>query len=154
MIEFQKADATQAIDLADILYDISDQAYVTGSPLKASQFKEDMLLGETVYVLMLRNQDIIGYISYRFLLGEAEIHNVAVLPNWQGQGLADKLLKECLGALKRLGTMAVFLEVRLSNQAAIKLYCQNDFEQVGLRKKYYHYPVEDALIMRCQLRDD
>ncbi|WEG72793.1 ribosomal protein S18-alanine N-acetyltransferase [Vagococcus intermedius] len=154
MIECQKVDVTQGVVLADVLYEISDKAFVTGSPWKVSQFKEDILLGETVYFVMLSNQAVIGYISYRIMLDEAEIYNVAVLPDWQGKGLANKLLKECLATLKLVGVRTVFLEVRVGNQAAIKLYRQNNFEKVGLRKKYYHHPLEDALVMMCQLLGD
>ncbi|MGZ7144902.1 GNAT family N-acetyltransferase, partial [Streptococcus pyogenes] len=41
----------------------------------------------------------------------------------------------------------VFLEVRESNKAARGLYEKFGFKKVGLRKKYYQNPVEDAVLM-------
>jgi ribosomal-protein-alanine N-acetyltransferase len=42
----------------------------------------------------------------------------------------------------------VFLEVRVSNIAARKLYEKIGFVQVGQRKAYYQHPAEDALILK------
>ena len=44
---------------------------------------------------------------------------------------------------------SVFLEVRLSNAAAIALYEKLGYEKTAIRKGYYSQPVEDAYIMNC-----
>ncbi len=50
--------------------------------------------------------------------------------------------------LRKRGSHSLTLEVRASNDAAIRLYRLLDFQEVGLRKNYYRNPREDALILR------
>ena len=50
--------------------------------------------------------------------------------------------------LRKKGSHCLTLEVRASNENAISLYRKLDFQQIGLRKNYYHNPKEDALILR------
>ena len=52
-------------------------------------------------------------------------------------------------ALFHDGCRSVFLEVRLSNGAAIALYEKLGYEKTAIRKGYYSQPVEDAYIMNC-----
>ncbi len=47
----------------------------------------------------------------------------------------------------------LYLEVRVSNTAAQRLYERYDFEEVGRRPGYYTSPVEDAIVMRKRLDD-
>ena len=42
----------------------------------------------------------------------------------------------------------VFLEVRASNADAISLYRHYGFREVGVRKRFYHDPAEDAIVMK------
>ena len=50
--------------------------------------------------------------------------------------------------LKKMGSRCLTLEVRASNENAIRVYQKLDFQQVGCRKNYYRNPREDALILR------
>jgi ribosomal-protein-alanine N-acetyltransferase len=58
------------------------------------------------------------------------------------------LVRAALEHGQRGGAHFAFLEVRASNVAAQHLYREFDFEAVGLRRRYYTHPVEDAVIMR------
>lgn len=40
-----------------------------------------------------------------------------------------------------------FLEVRESNDAARRLYEKMKYKQIGIRKRFYGRPVEDAIVM-------
>ena len=53
-----------------------------------------------------------------------------------------------IAELKKRGSHALMLEVRVSNAGAIALYEKLGFYQVGCRKNYYRNPKEDALILR------
>jgi [ribosomal protein S18]-alanine N-acetyltransferase len=44
-----------------------------------------------------------------------------------------------------------FLEVRVSNLAAIRFYEHNSFEVIGRRPRYYTAPIEDALILTASI---
>lgn len=92
-----------------------------------------------------------GYILVWFAADEAELANIAVAPRMRGRGVGAALLDEALAAARARGTVRMFLEVRDSNGPARALYHSRGFEEVGRRRKYYRYPVEDALILRRTL---
>lgn len=75
------------------------------------------------------------------------IATVGVLPEYQGRGIGTALLLACEA---KLPTPIVRLNVRMSNQTAIKLYEKNGYQRVGLWPSYYQ-DHEDALIMEKQL---
>lgn len=97
-----------------------------------------------------------GFILWRALAGEAEILTLAVAPAARRQGLARALLTGAVKAARAAGADAMFLEVAVSNAAAIGLYDRAGFERTGRRKGYYETAGEreDALTMRLALTAD
>ena len=91
---------------------------------------------------------VTGYIGSQTVMDESDMMNVAVHPDYRRQGIGEKLVSALVDALKEKGSHCLTLEVRVSNENAISLYKKLDFQQVGLRKNYYHNPKEDALILR------
>lgn len=91
---------------------------------------------------------LLGYTVAWFVLDEAELANLAVLPEARGNGIGALLLEGALAASEARGSATMYLEVRASNQAAIALYTSHGFAEVGRRRAYYRKPVEDALILR------
>lgn len=86
-----------------------------------------------------------GYAAVYCVCGEADIARVAVLPEYRRQGIATQLL---LKSFEENQADCVFLDVRESNAAAISLYKSLGFEQMGIRKKYYSDPTENAILMK------
>nr|WP_232846067.1 ribosomal protein S18-alanine N-acetyltransferase [Enterococcus innesii] len=84
---------------------------------------------------------------FQQVLDEAELFNVAVLPAYQGQGLAKELLKRMETIVEQTDGRRIYLEVRVSNLQAQALYLRMGYTVIGRRKKYYSHPEEDALIM-------
>jgi len=91
---------------------------------------------------------VVGYTVAWFVVDEAELANLAVLPDARGNGIGAQLLKGALTASDERGSATMFLEVRASNHAALALYIAHGFAEVGRRTRYYRKPVEDALILR------
>lgn len=91
---------------------------------------------------------VIGFCLLQTVLDEANLLLMAIDPAYQGQGHGKRLLEQSLDALGSRCVM-VFLEVRVSNQAAIGLYEALGFHQVGTRRGYYPSTAgrEDALVM-------
>ncbi len=89
-----------------------------------------------------------GYIFARVIAGEAEILNIAVLPEFRRGGLGSDLLSAALAGLRARGAASVFLEVRESNEEAKRLYGGRGFRPVGVRTDYYRKPRESALVLR------
>jgi len=99
-------------------------------------------------LLALRlDRELIGIGCLWAILEEAHITTLAIAPNWQRRGLGRWLLLHLLAAAQTRGLEWATLEVRASNEAAIALYHQLGFSDVGRRKRYYHNPEEDALIL-------
>ncbi|MFH1739905.1 MAG: ribosomal protein S18-alanine N-acetyltransferase [bacterium] len=94
---------------------------------------------------------VIGYVSYSVAAEEMHIVNLATHPDYRRRGIARALTDACMEAGRSEGAGVVHLEVRESNAAAIELYNQLGFRQVGLRKRYYVKPVEDALLYTLEL---
>ncbi len=90
---------------------------------------------------------IAGYIDLWCVLDEATVANIAVSEEFRRQGIAAALMEYTLEAAKNSGMMSVTLEVRASNEPAIKLYEQFGFKSAGIRPNYYEKPKEDAIIM-------
>jgi ribosomal-protein-alanine N-acetyltransferase len=117
---------------------------------------------ESTFVSLLRrnDSDLLGVTRMGRLLGyavcwtvgdQAELGNVAVDPNERGKGLARKLVITALERVRARGARECFLEVRESNSTARALYERCGFRAVGRRRAYYNKPVEDAIVMRCDL---
>jgi ribosomal-protein-alanine acetyltransferase len=75
---------------------------------------------------------------------ECEILNLAVSPEFRRKGIARCLLKSLVAAVSG----PIFLEVRLSNQAAINMYNSLGFKEISRRPGYYDSPVEPAIVMK------
>ncbi len=103
------------------------------------------------YTVLLDDEKIIGYCGVWIIMDEAHITNIAVLPEYRGQGLGEKLLKSVMNLAARKGALTVTLEVRVSNIPAKSMYQKLGFRDGGIRKNYYSDNLEDALVMWAKL---
>ena len=91
---------------------------------------------------------VVGYVGSQTVLGETDMMNLAVHPDYRRMGIGELLVLELIKNLAEQGSHSLMLEVRASNSGAIALYEKLGFIQVGIRKNYYRNPREDAMIMR------
>lgn len=91
-----------------------------------------------------------GFILCRTAADEAEILTICVCPPHRGHGLAKRLLDAAISTLAAAGAQALFLEVAADNAAAIALYTDGGFREVGRRRRYYESGA-DALVLRRDL---
>lgn len=89
---------------------------------------------------------VIGYSSSCLVADEAQLLNLAVHPRHQGMGLGRRLLEDVIADSRCRGARALFLEVRVSNVVARRLYRRAGFRDVGVRRGYYG-PGQDAIVM-------
>jgi [ribosomal protein S18]-alanine N-acetyltransferase len=90
---------------------------------------------------------IIGFGCFWAILDEAHITLLGIHPQYQRQGLGRLLLAALLDRSKSIQMARATLEVRASNDGAIRLYEKFGFQTVGRRKKYYQDTGEDGVIM-------
>ena len=100
------------------------------------------------WLVALDGDQLTGYIGSQSVMGESDMMNVAVSPDYRRRGIGEALVNALAADLKAKGNTCLTLEVRASNAPAIALYEKLGFHQAGRRPNYYHNPKEDALILR------
>ena len=98
----------------------------------------------TVFVAV-SDEKVIGFSGVQTVLDEAYITNIAVKKEFRRKGVGKAILSAIINHCKE--SSFVTLEVRVSNQTAIKLYEKSGFVSQGIRKNFYSHPTEDANIM-------
>lgn len=155
--------APLSLEQLDAVLDIENVAY--SHPWSRGNFMDTLAAGYQAQVLLgacrtLENcrlpggDEVIGYYVAMLGVDEAHLLNLTVAPAFQQQGWARVLL-DALGLWARArGAQWLWLEVRVSNLRAQKIYAAHGFQRVGLRKRYYPAAGgtrEDALVMSLRL---
>jgi ribosomal-protein-alanine N-acetyltransferase len=120
----------------------ADYLQLAGDPLGTMLVAE----GETA-----TSPEVTGFAAFHRVMDEAELRNIAVAPSHQRKGIARALFAEGIRTLQESGVRQLFLEVRASNQPALAFYAAAGFQLLYTRRDYYHNPVEDALVMACDI---
>lgn len=105
--------------------------------------------------ISLENQ-LVGFVMTQYLLDEVTLCNIAIHPDYQGQGYGECLLRYLIEHLATKNIKTLWLEVRQSNHAAIQLYEKLGFHIVTIRKNYYpaEKKREDAVVMALTILPD
>ena len=99
------------------------------------------------YLVAEHSGKVVGYMGLWWILDEGHITNVAVRPGYRNRKIAEGIIRVMLEHTIGAGILHHTLEVRRDNQPAINLYEKFGFEVDGVRKGYYQFDGEDALIM-------
>ena len=116
-------------------------------PWNREGFEESLLMDNACFLVAEDEGRIAGYCGLFMALDEGEVINVAVRRKCQRKGIANRLFQALLDAGRQNGVSRFFLEVRVSNEAAIRLYEKNGFARQGIRRNFYKMPREDAYVM-------
>lgn len=135
--------------------DLDCAVYIESTANKSAWNRQLFLesLSEHDCYIAQSEQEIIGFAVFSHVLDESCLLNIAVDSRHLRKGVATQLLNHCLVLCSTKGSSSCYLEVRVSNHAAIALYKTLGFIQSGLRKNYYPCITgrEDALIMTVLL---
>ncbi len=137
-------------DLDDLL--VIEQ-YSFPTPWKRSMYESDIDANRHARFFVIESRDpaeLVGYIGTWFIYDEAHIGTIATKQEYRGKRIAEQLIAYTAFQGIQEGIAYVVLEVRVSNDPAIRLYERLGFTQVGLRKRYYTDTGEDALLMTCR----
>jgi ribosomal-protein-alanine N-acetyltransferase len=132
-------------DLAEV---IAIERASFGDPWSESSFRSLLGVATTRFRVASRDGALVGYAIASRVEDQAELANLAVAPAARRGGIGAVLLDDLLASTDLAPAATVFLEVRASNEAAQGLYRSRGFEALGLRKRYYTRPAEDAVVMR------
>lgn len=139
-----------ALHLDEVMV-IEQAAYA--HPWNLGNFRDALQAGYQAQLLM-GGGEILGY--FIAMRGVEEVHllNITVAPAHQHQGWA-RLMLEALSLWARgQGVQWIWLEVRVSNTRALRIYETHGYRRVGQRKGYYPAGLgrrEDALVMSLRL---
>lgn len=125
------------------------------SPWSAAQFREELSgVPKTRKYLVAHLQGVIvGYAGIALAGDVADIHNIAVLPEFRNRGIASHLLNELESWAISKGVVALMLEIREGNMEAFPLYEKRGYSVISRRDNYYG-PGIHALIMRKEVVHD
>ena len=140
-------------DLARVVA-VEQTAY--SHPWTLGNFKDALMAGNAAFKLEA-GEHLLGYLVAMQVIDEVHLLNITVAPAFQRQGWAKALLAYLKLWSLQQGAHCLWLEVRQSNERALKLYQAFGFEQVGLRKDYYpasRTSRESAVVMRLTLATD
>jgi len=137
--------AAEAADLAAIT-DIEFQSF--SNPWQPDTFRS-LLKQERAKVLVAEDPGagVVGYTVLWWVFDQAELANLAVRKDHQERGIGSFLLDQAITHAAAQGVESLFLEVRMSNEPAYRLYSNRGFTQISVRKGYYQTPREDARIL-------
>ncbi|HWR40020.1 MAG TPA: ribosomal protein S18-alanine N-acetyltransferase [Patescibacteria group bacterium] len=139
----------QPEDLDDIL-EVEVCSFHT--PWSRQAFEEELFTNELAcYLVLIYENRVVGYAGMWMILDEGHVTNVALHPEYRGRGWGAVLMEALMDAARQRGASCMTLEVRPSNQVALKMYESFGFIRKGVRSGYYSDTGEDALIM---WRDD
>lgn len=118
-------------------------------PWSESIFRDCLRVGYLCRVAV-RVGKLVGYSIMSVGAGEAHVLNLCVDPDERCRGVGGRMLHSLLVSAHDEGAREVFLEVRPSNTAAIRLYQSFGFQQIGLRRGYYQAAGarEDAVVLK------
>lgn len=118
------------------------------SPWTKEAFYNEFTLNKCAkYKVVVKNGMVIAYGGAWMMIDEAHITNIAVHPEFRGEGYGDLIMNAIIESAKENTMQSMTLEVRARNITAINLYKKYDFIDVAIRKEYYQNPDDDAIIM-------
>ena len=135
-------------DLPEVLA-IETNSFKT--PWSENLFRNEIFKDISVTRVAKIEGKVVGYICANVVIDEGHILNLAVHQECRGLGIASCMIKEALDMMSDNNCGSIFLEVRVSNAQARKMYEKFGFDLLATRKNYYISPVEDAVVMVLRL---
>ena len=135
----------------EALHTLLKDTIVGTHPSNSEWIRDHLTSRSSIIIVDEEEGELLGAVVGMVVLDEAEIHDVAVRPRARRQGRADRLLLAFEQRVMAMGVCATFLEVRTTNEPAIKLYLKAGFCSQQTRPRYYP-DGEDALIFRKDLK--
>ncbi len=125
--KIEKDDDKEVLELKDLEYEVNE------NPVSKILVIKD-------------NSKIVGYLDYWITFDSSTIFKIIIKKEYRAQGLASSLLERMFEDLKENEVLFSTLEVRISNENAIKLYKKFGYEKITIKEKYYK-DGEDAIYM-------
>lgn len=122
-------------------------------PWTRGNFQDALASGYSAWVLRGSGRELIAYSIVMIAIDEAHLLNLSVARPYQRRGHGWRTLEWMAQCARDYGARSMLLEVRPSNEAALRLYARYGFARIGVRRGYYpaQHGREDAIVMRIAL---
>ena len=133
---------------------IERAVYAGQTPWDENAFKTELRRQSGRFYIVMRHEDrLVAFCGCVFddRRQDAQITNISVNPDFQGQGLGHFMMQVMMKRARKLHYQTVTLEVRYSNTIAQQLYRDLGFEKTGIKKRYYFGDHEDAIDMTYRI---
>lgn len=134
--ELKKENVEDVFEIEKTFFNVSDKSSILSS------FDSDTLF----YFGLFLDEKIVGYYECSVVLDEAEIYEIAIKTEEQGNGYSLLLMEHLFEFCDKKKVNTIFLEVNRINSKAISLYNKFGFKEYSVRKNYYGE--NDAILMK------
>ncbi len=148
----QPATRFEPMTEADLRAVLEIEEAIYAFPWTSGNFRDSLRAGYSCWAYR-DGEELIGYAVLVLAAGEGHLLNLSVAARAQSRGHGRSLLSNVVGVARERGAKILFLEVRPSNEAGLRLYTGYGFRQVGVRRGYYpaRRGREDALVLSLAL---
>jgi ribosomal-protein-alanine N-acetyltransferase len=117
------------------------------APWSERSFKNELDHKHGVFLVGILQGQVVAYGGVWLVVDEAHVTTIAVAQEHRRQGIGQRLMIELLLKAQKNGMVCSTLEVRASNEGAIKMYEKFGYTVTATRKGYYPDNKEDAVVM-------
>lgn len=122
-------------------------------PWSETLFSDCLKVGYPGWVAW-KEEEMVGYVLMSSAVDQAHVLNLCTAAAHRREGIGEALLRTCIEYSETLNAATIYLEARVSNPGAIRLYERLGFQRIGLRTNYYpatHNTREDAIVLSKSL---
>ena len=117
-------------------------------PWSEASFEAELKNPHGITLVAEADMETAGYLNAFLVGGNLHINTFCVAVEQRGKGIASALMEQLLEIAVSSGAEDATLEVREGNTPAQALYRKYGFIPVGVRKRFYREPEEDAVLMK------
>lgn len=143
-IEVSQMSNDDLLDLKDSLLNEFDDFWTYN--ILEQEFNNE----NTTYIVAKNDDMVVGFAGILVIMDEANIMNIVTKKDKRKLGIGSLLLEKLIEISKLKKLASITLEVNEKNIPAINLYKKYNFQQVGIRKKYYDN-TDAAILMTLYL---
>ena len=158
MVELRRQLALEPMREADVPTVQEIERRIFSTPWPRNAYYRELSSRNSAYYVVLRRDgapadrglapdEIVGYGGMWRMYDEAHVTTIGVRHDAQHQGYGRIIFAGLVQAAYDMGAKWVTLEVRASNDNAMRMYENFGFKVIGRRKGYYTDNGEDAIVM-------
>ena len=121
------------------------------SPWSELDYREEIVRKDSIFLAADDGGIIVGFLVARIFGKDSDLLNFGVSYRSRGNGIGKALFKHFIKEAIEQGIESVWLEVRKSNDDAVRFYQNQGFCIIQSRKSLYSNPTDDALLMKTEV---